>query len=158
MELKPDIVEIDEEEFYRIAGVIAKGSKKGKFAAKSPILLLPSEQKSSHRKKYYEALLKRIKNQKLKTEYLFSLPYLKSELNRLNKTEVEKIMNWWKLLLTYKNLDLRFTDSAFDSCIIGDFRVLRKMAQKRYAIEVNSKNSKEIERDFSIIFKKSTKP
>ncbi|HLD41404.1 MAG TPA: hypothetical protein VJB06_00060, partial [archaeon] len=86
----------------------------------------PSEQKNGFGEKYYQALLKRIKNQKLKTEYLFSLPYLKSELNKLSKTEAEKIMNWWKLLLTYKNLDLRFTYSAFDSCIIGDFRVLRK--------------------------------
>ncbi len=150
-------MEVTESEFYRLASVILKQSKKIKLAAKTPTLLLPSEQQGKWRIQYTEQLVKRIKNGKSKTQYLFSLPYLKSELNTLNEKEKQKIFNWWKLLLTYKSLDLRFTEKPFDSCIIGDSQMLVKEREKRFLISTNFSRSAEIERNFSLLFNKSEK-
>ncbi len=150
-------MEVTESEFYRLATVILKQSKKIKLASKTPVLLLPSEQQGKWRGEYSAQLLKRIKNGKAKTQYLFSLPYLKSELSRLNEKEKEKILNWWRVLLTYKSLDLRFTEKPFDSCIIGDSQMLVKESGKRFLISTNFSRSAEIERNFSLLFNKSTK-
>ena len=150
-------MEINEDEFYRAASIIARKSIEGKFATKSPALLLPSEHKDGIREAYYQALLKRIKNQKQKTDYLFSLPYLKSELRKMPKKETEKILNWWQILLTYKNLDLRLSEAAFDPCIIGDMQILVKDGQKRFLLPPGSPKAVEVKKTFSRTFKHSMK-
>lgn len=150
-------MEVDEVEFYRQASSIANQSKEGKFASKSPALLLPSEQNRLSRQEYFEALLKRIKNQKQKTRYLFSMPYLKSELSKMTPKSAEKILNWWELLLSYKSLDIRFTETPFNPCIIGDSAVVVKEGSKRLLLPTDVQKGKDISREFSILFKKATK-
>ena len=150
-------MEITELEFYRLASVLSRESKTGRFATKSPALLLPSEQKGKWRSQYYQNLLKRIKNGKSRTQYLFSLPYLKSDLNKLKPEDAEKILNWWQILLTYKTLDLRFTEESFDSCIISDKQILLKEGTKRFLISADLSKGVEIVKNFNSIFKKATK-
>ena len=150
-------MEVDEVEFYRQASSIAKQSREGKFASKTPALLLPTEQDRLSRQEYFEALLARIKNQKLKTRYLFSLPYLKSELNKMTPKSAEKILNWWELLLTYKSLDIRFTETPFNPCIIGDNDVLVKEGSRRLFITADVQKGQDISREFSMLFKRASK-
>lgn len=150
-------MEISESEFYRLAANLTKQSKEGKFAAKSPVLLLPSEQKGRWREEYYQAIIKRIKNGKLKTYYLFSLPYLKSEINKLTAQEAEKILNWWELLLTYSTLDLRFTERPVERCIIGNNQILLKENTRRFVISPNFSKAEGIIKNFNIGFESATK-
>jgi len=150
-------MEIEESEFYRLAAVIVKQSKQCKLATKSPALLLPSEQKGKWRAEYYENLLKRIRNAKTKTNYLFSFPYLASELNRLKSQDAEKILNWWGLLLSYKSLDLRFTDMPFDSCIIGDEKILLKERSKRFLISTDFSKAAEVVKTFNTVFARASR-
>lgn len=150
-------MEITESEFYRLASEMIKRSKKIKLAAKTPAILLPSEQQGKWRSQYTTQILKRIKNGKSKTQYLFSLPYLKSELNKLSEKEKQEVYDRWKTLLTHKNLDLRSTDKPLDSCIIGDSQLLVKEGEKRFLISAKFSKAPDIERNFSLLFNKSKK-
>ena len=149
-------MEITEPDFYRLASEVARQSKTGRFAAKSPALLLPSEQLGEHREIYYGSLLHRLKNQKSRTQYLFSLPHLRSELNKLPKADAEKVLNWWELLLSYKNLEIRFTEDSFNSCIIGDNHILTKEGTKRFLLSPDFSKSADIIRHFDSHFKKAS--
>ncbi len=150
-------MQIDEFEFYKQAADMAKKSKDAKFATKSPALLLPSEQKGKGREDYYKNLLSRAKNGKAKTKYLFSMPYLVSELRKLNRKEIESVLKQWEVLLTYNGLDIRFTEESFDSCIIGDTQVLLKDGTKRFLITEQFSKAPEIIKNFNSIFSKASK-
>ncbi|HLD57518.1 MAG TPA: hypothetical protein VJA47_04380 [archaeon] len=149
-------MEITESEFYRLATQIANQSRQAAFASKTPVLLLPSEQQGKWRTEYNQTLLKRIKNGKQKTQYLFSIPHLKSELNKLNKTAAEKVLDWWATLLTYKTLDLRATERPFESCVIGDSQILLKEGTKRFLISTNFSKGAELAKEFNKYFKSAS--
>ncbi len=149
-------MEITEGEFYRLAAQMTRQAKQASFAAKTPVLLLPSEQQGKWRTQYNQALLKRIKNGKQKTQYLFSLPHLKSELNKLKKSEAEKVLSWWELLLTYKSLDLHTTEKPFESCIIADSQILLKEGTRRFLISTNFSRASDVIKDFNKAFKSTS--
>ncbi len=144
-------MEIDESKFYELAADIARFSHIGKFSGKTPSLLLASERSGNNRPYYYKELSNRL-GRVNGTKYLFSLTKLKEELRKLNREEVKTILFEWSCLAKNKNLDLRFTDKDFNSCVIGDQEALYKNGDSRTFVGEDTEEYKRISADFDAVF------
>ena len=152
-------MEISEGEFYSMATEIARNSTNAKFLGKSPALLLPLERAGKGREEYYQALLHRIKDNKTRTGYIFSLPYMISEISRMNKKAAGEVLENWKNLANNansKNFDFRFVDAAFTPCIIGDKKILLKKEGKRHVISCDVKGAENLLKESAAVLKQSS--
>lgn len=127
--------ELGNESFYRKAIEIVKESKFFRGAAKTPVLILPSERTTKERKEYYDALIKRIRERNTEdnffyVKYLFSLPRTEEaiieEVRKNGKSAWEEIKKeWMELANNWTKVELRYVDHEdFISCIIGDHHTL----------------------------------
>jgi len=122
--------EIGNEAFYKKAIIIVNETYFFGGAAKTPALILLSERATKERKEYYEVLMKKIKEDKIFVEYLFSLPRTEEAIikyvRKNGKNGWEDIKkNWMELISHWATVALRYVEhDDFISCIIGDHHTL----------------------------------
>jgi hypothetical protein len=114
--------------FYEKGREIVDKSTNLRLASKTPALIVPSEREGYFRKRYFNALVSAINSRDRKVRYLFCLPTTEEMLINIagsHPEELEKIFEDFINLLSFDNLDLRYTLSEdFVSCIIGDDEVI----------------------------------
>ncbi len=122
--------EVGNEAFYKRAISIVNETYFFGGAAKTPALIIPSERATKERKEYYEVLMKKIKEDKIFVEYLFSLPRTEDVIieyvKKNGKNGWEEIKkSWMELTSHWETVALRYVEhDDFISCIIGDHHTL----------------------------------
>lgn len=145
--------EINEDQFYEIATKIVSESEVGRFATSSPALILPQERGTKFRNRYFETLISRISNG-MEVKYLFNLDKTKELISNCN--DRIDILNKWTELLVYNNLDLRFTNEEFESCIIGEKEAVFKRDKKRFLVSSGSEEYVNLLEAFDNIFERAS--
>lgn len=151
------------ESFYEAATLIVGESDEARFAAKTPTLILPEERVNEWRSRYYDTLITKIRDGKIIAKYLFSLPPTRDrilELAREDRRKAMDVLNEWKRLLDYNNLDLRYVEHQdFISCVIGEKHTLigwKDPSLKTGAATVLSNEISFYREVFNEIFKKAS--
>lgn len=108
------------EAYYEAAYLVLDESAHFAVAAKTPTLLLPQEQESMWRRKYFELVNRRIRAG-LPTTYLFSEPETIQKLSELNKSQLSETLAAWREFVSLGTLKLGcLPDSNFKGMVFGD--------------------------------------
>ena len=106
--------------YYEAAYAVLEESEYFCVAAKTPTLLLPQEQESIWRKKYFDLVNQRIRGG-LPTTYLFSEPETLNKLSEIKGEKLAETLAAWQEFVSLKTLKLGcLPDSNFRSMIFGD--------------------------------------
>ena len=106
--------------YYEAAYLVLAESERFSVAAKTPTLLLPQEQESPGRKKYFDLVNQRIRGG-LPTTYLFSEPETLQKLGEIKGKKLAETLAAWREFVSLKTLKLGcLLDSNFRSMVFGD--------------------------------------